>query len=104
MIHDYVIKFIENLPDPIKNVQVPQRMDLVLDGGAFNGSYLIGALYFLKEMEKRNYIKICKKKEKSDCEKKTSSDKDSASKKLTKKVSDKKKEESDTQIPPYMGK
>lgn len=33
-------------------------MDLVLDGGAFNGSYLVGALYFLKEMEKRNYVKI----------------------------------------------
>ena len=31
---------------------------MVLDGGIFNGSYLVGALYFLKEMEKRNYIKI----------------------------------------------
>ena len=34
----------------------PQRIDIVLGGGAFNGSYLIGALFFLKEMEKRNYI------------------------------------------------
>jgi hypothetical protein len=33
-------------------------MDLVLDGGIFNGSYHVGALYFLKEMEKRKYIKI----------------------------------------------
>jgi predicted acylesterase/phospholipase RssA len=30
----------------------------VLDGGVFNGSYHVGALYFLKEMERRNYIKI----------------------------------------------
>jgi hypothetical protein len=58
MINDYVIKLIENLPDDIKNIQEPIKMDLVLDGGIFNGSYLVGALYFLKEMENRKYIKI----------------------------------------------
>jgi len=58
MINDYVIKLIDNLPDEIKNVKQPKVIDLVLDGGIFNGSYLVGALYFLKEMEKRNYIKI----------------------------------------------
>lgn len=55
MIDSYVNKLIENLPEDSKNLQ---RLDLVLDGGAFNGSYLIGALYFLKEMEKRNYVKV----------------------------------------------
>ena len=59
MINDYIIKLIENLPDDLKNSKTPLRLDLVLDGGVFNGSYLVGALYFLKEMEKRNYIKIC---------------------------------------------
>ena len=58
MINDYVIKLIDNLPDDLKNCKTPLRLDLVLDGGIFNGSYLVGALYFLKEMEKRNYIKI----------------------------------------------
>jgi hypothetical protein len=58
MINDYVIKLIENLPDDLKNSKTPLRLDLVLDGGIFNGSYLVGALYFLKEMEKRNYVKI----------------------------------------------
>jgi len=58
MINDYIIKLIENLPDDLKNSKTPLRLDLVLDGGVFNGSYLVGALYFLKEMEKRNYIKI----------------------------------------------
>jgi hypothetical protein len=58
MVKEYVIKLIENLPDNIKNVKSPLILDLVLDGGVFNGSYLIGALYFLKEMEKQNYIKI----------------------------------------------
>jgi hypothetical protein len=58
MINEYVIKLIENLPDDIKNVNEPIKMDLVLDGGVFNGSYHVGALYFLKEMENRKYIKI----------------------------------------------
>jgi hypothetical protein len=58
MINDYVIKLIENLPDDIKNIKEPIKMDIVLDGGIFNGSYHVGALYFLKEMENRKYIKI----------------------------------------------
>jgi hypothetical protein len=58
MINEYVIKLIENLPDDIKNVNKPIKMDIILDGGIFNGSYHVGALYFLKEMENRKYIKI----------------------------------------------
>jgi hypothetical protein len=58
MIKEYVNKLIENLPDNLKNNKNTLYIDLVLDGGIFNGSYLVGALYFLKEMENRNYIKI----------------------------------------------
>ena len=58
MINQYVDKFIKNLPEEVKNNKNPLQLDLVLDGGVFNGSYLVGALYFLKEMEKQNYIKI----------------------------------------------
>ena len=58
MIQNYVNKLIENLPDDIKNNKSTLNIDLVLDGGAFNGSYQIGALCFLKEMENRKYIKI----------------------------------------------
>jgi hypothetical protein len=58
MINEYVIKLIENIPDEIKNLKEPLVIDLILDGGIFNGSYLVGALYFLKEMENRKYIKI----------------------------------------------
>lgn len=54
MIDDYVNTLIENLP----TTATPQRLDLVLDGGIFNGSYLVGALYFLKEMERRNMVRI----------------------------------------------
>ena len=58
MINEYVNKLIENLPENIKNRVEPEEIDLLLDGGVFNGSYHVGALYFLKEMEKRKYIKI----------------------------------------------
>lgn len=56
MIQQYVNKLIDNLPDNIKNTNKPLKIDLVLDGGVFNGSYLAGALHFLKEMENRKYI------------------------------------------------
>jgi hypothetical protein len=55
MIEKYVSKLIENLPDPAKNNQI---IDVIFDGGAFNGSYLVGACYFLKKMEEKFYIKI----------------------------------------------
>lgn len=60
IIHQYIDKLIHNLPDNIKNVNTMsiQKLDLILDGGVFNGSYLIGALYFLKEMEKQRYITV----------------------------------------------
>jgi hypothetical protein len=53
-----VDKLIEDLPDKITNSKEPIEIDLVLDSGAFNGSYAIGALYFLKEMERRNLITV----------------------------------------------
>lgn len=54
MFQHYINNLINNLPKRNKPIQI----DLVLDGGAFNGSYLIGALYFIKELEKINYVKI----------------------------------------------
>lgn len=64
MIQEYVNKLIENLPNTntnTKNGKVKvevDRLDVVLDGGMFNGSYLAGALYFLIEMERRHYVKV----------------------------------------------
>jgi predicted acylesterase/phospholipase RssA len=58
MINSYVTKLIENLPDEFTKKKEPLILDLVLDGGVFNGNYLVGALYFLKEMEKKGYIKV----------------------------------------------
>lgn len=36
----------------------PLQLDIILDGGAFNGSYLVGALMFLKAMENKGIIKV----------------------------------------------
>jgi hypothetical protein len=54
----FVKKLIDNLSENKFNTKHPLKIDLVLSGGAFNGGYLIGALFYLKEMEKRNFIQI----------------------------------------------
>lgn len=55
-IEEYVKKLIDNVP--IHPERKTEEIDIILDGGIFNGSYQIGALYFLKEMENQNKIKI----------------------------------------------
>ena len=59
-IKKYINKLISQLPSHMKNNISPLKFDLILSGGAFNGSYTLGSLLFLKEMEKQNYIKINK--------------------------------------------
>ena len=59
MIKDYAIKMVNELPESVKNLN-NKNINLILDGGIFNGSYLFGALYFLKEMENNHYIHIDK--------------------------------------------
>ena len=58
MIKNYVLKLMENLPENITNSKSPMKIDLIISGGAFNGSYILGSLFFLKEMEKKNYLTI----------------------------------------------
>ena len=38
----------------------PKQIDLVLEGGLFNGSYLIGILYYLKALERTNQLRVNK--------------------------------------------
>lgn len=47
-------KLIKNIPKP----DTPMILDVVLEGGAFNGSYELGGLYVLKQLEHHGYIKI----------------------------------------------
>jgi hypothetical protein len=53
----YISQLMENMPDEFINKKC-QQLDIVVEGGAFNGGYLIGAYYFLKELEHRKHIKI----------------------------------------------
>jgi hypothetical protein len=62
MIQNIVNQFIDTIPDSVtKELTLnPININIVLEGGAFNGSYLAGCLFYLKEFEKRSYIKIHK--------------------------------------------
>ena len=56
MIQKYIEKLIDNLPEKYKSTKNPLKIDIIFDGGLFNGSDLVGVGMFLKEMEKRNFI------------------------------------------------
>ena len=50
---------INNLIDKLSISSNPiQHLDIVFEGGLFNGSYLLGILYYLNELEKKRYILI----------------------------------------------
>jgi hypothetical protein len=53
-----ITTFINSLIDNITTKDLPKEVDLILDGGAFNGIYMLGGLFYLKELEKRGKIKI----------------------------------------------
>jgi len=42
---------IHQLLKNIETINIPKKMDLVLDSGAFNGMYMYGTLLYLKELE-----------------------------------------------------
>lgn len=54
MLKTYIKSIVENIPPE----NIDKDIDLVLDGGAFNGSYMIGAMFFLKYLESQNKVKI----------------------------------------------
>ena len=49
-----VEEFVNNLPEP----RYTENIDMVCDSGAFNGGYLLGVLFYLKELERKKFIKI----------------------------------------------
>jgi hypothetical protein len=56
----YARQLVKNLPKE-KNKPTrlnKQKIDLILDGGAFNGSYLLGVVYFLREMQNQKRLQI----------------------------------------------
>ena len=51
-------KVINNLIKDLPPIEKPLEIDLVLDSGAFNGMYMYGALIYIKQLEKKGYIKV----------------------------------------------
>lgn len=49
-------ELVNNLPEP----RYTETINLVCDSGAFNGGYLLGVLFYLKELEKKKFIKVDK--------------------------------------------
>lgn len=56
----YAHPLIEQLSEKIKKEQTHLQLDIVFEGGLFNGSYLAGSLMYLKELEQKNIITIKK--------------------------------------------
>lgn len=54
----YVQPLIQNLPEEIKQNHL--QLDVVFEGGLFNGSYLAGSLIYLKTLEQQKMITIKK--------------------------------------------
>jgi hypothetical protein len=50
--------FISSLIKNVPKKNIPKEMDLILDGGAFNGIYMLGGLFYIKELEQRNKINV----------------------------------------------
>ena len=53
-LNTYINCLIENIDEN----NLPRELDLVLDSGAFNGVYMMGALFYIKEIQRREKIKI----------------------------------------------
>jgi hypothetical protein len=64
MIDKYIKSLVASLPlkkkddKEDKNKELDKELDIILDGGLFNGSYLAGALLFIKELEVQGTIKV----------------------------------------------
>ena len=58
----YINQLIHNLPDKFKETyqKDPLKIDIIFEGGLFNGSYLAGCIMYLKELDEKKYITINK--------------------------------------------
>ena len=60
--HDIVSSLVDNVDKNCVNGSNGSNdildLDITMSGGAFNANYLVGCLYFLREMQNRNNIRI----------------------------------------------
>lgn len=56
---NYIENLVKNIPMDVGVEHCePENILLVTEGGAFNGSYLMGVYYFLREMQRQNLIRV----------------------------------------------
>ena len=58
MLQSYITDLVEKIPERNKKYDEPLNVDIVLEGGFFNGSYQVGFLNYIKQMEKKNLLKV----------------------------------------------
>lgn len=51
-----LLSYIDNLVSNINIDNIPKNIDLILDGGGFNGIYQLGALMYLRHLEEKKYL------------------------------------------------
>jgi len=56
-IKNLIDKNIVNINNNEYNGKEPVKINIMLEGGAFNGSYMLGALTYIKELERRGIVK-----------------------------------------------
>jgi hypothetical protein len=52
------MEYIENLANNYPELNKPIELDIIIEGGLFNGMYSCGALLLIKELEKKKYFKV----------------------------------------------
>lgn len=65
MVQSIICKLCNNLHCNISNnnnnsIKKPIYIDLILDSGAFSGSYLLGGLFYIKLLERKNIVSVCR--------------------------------------------
>jgi predicted acylesterase/phospholipase RssA len=52
------MKYIDNLCENYKNINKTIDIDIIIEGGLFNGLYTAGSLFLIKKLEKKNYLRV----------------------------------------------
>ena len=54
------MEYIENLANNYPEIDKPIQLDIIIEGGLFNGMYSCGALLLIKQLERKKYFQVGK--------------------------------------------
>ena len=52
------MEYIENLANNYPQLNKPIELDIIIEGGLFNGMYSCGALLLIKQLERKKYFRV----------------------------------------------